>query len=91
MNLDFTDPQELALASFTAQMGELSRARAMKAYYLNHRGERSERTFLPLLMKWKTCQCHGDKPTWVVIAWCYDRQAIRNFALDQFTTPWMPA
>lgn len=62
----------------------------VKAVYKNHRGEISERYFLPLLFEFTTCDCHGTEPTWVCHAWDYDKCDVRSFSMIHFLSPWRP-
>lgn len=72
----------------TIQLSDEMKKRTVKASYHNHRSEVAERTFLPLSFGYMPCQCHGDQPAWCVVAWDFDRNDIRTFAMDHFTTPW---
>lgn len=48
--------------------------------YTNHRGERSERKVQPWKIEFKSTDFH-PVAQWIMCAWCYERKAIRRFAM----------
>lgn len=48
--------------------------------YTNHRGETAVRRAVPRNLWFRPTE-HHPEPQWIMIAWCLDREAIRNFAL----------
>lgn len=62
---------------------------ACRMSYTNHRGEVAERHFLPLEVYHGTSLWHPN-PGWILRAFDYERQAVRDFSLNGFLGPVSP-
>jgi predicted DNA-binding transcriptional regulator YafY len=55
-------------------------AMTVRIVYTNYRGETASRTILPMRLEYASTEWHPD-PQWLMIAYDFDRNAERSFAL----------
>lgn len=51
--------------------------------YTNHRGESAIRNIVPLRIEFRVSEWHGPLDLWLLIAWDFDKDAVREFELTK--------
>lgn len=64
---------------------------AIRFLYTNYKGETTIRRAIPRGVRYTATE-HHPEPQWIMVMWCLDRDAIREFALKDcdFTTTELP-
>lgn len=61
----------------------------LKFVYRNWRGELADRRVTPIEMVFKENEFH-DGPQWFLVAYCHDKRAPRDFAIQDIVSPITP-
>ena len=84
------DDMGMPPADFAAKMAASTKAKQVRIWYTNHRGEHAERVIYPREMWFGTTVWHPAPDQWFVVAHDEEKNATRYFAMKDISG-WMPA